>query len=116
MHDQLHCLFLEGNPSLGYNLGFVMPSRPINCLCASMLGVCGYCDSEASRDTLYIYPYSIMDEDYCDMSALRGVYTEMDNRTLTISSGVPAFLAKLWKLVEDQQSNHLISWSPVSVR
>lgn len=30
------------------------------------------------------------------------------------SSGVPAFLAKLWRLVEDEETNHLIYWSAVS--
>ncbi|XP_046842486.1 heat shock factor protein 1-like isoform X2 [Xenia sp. Carnegie-2017] len=35
----------------------------------------------------------------------------MENRSFTISSGVPAFLAKLWKLVDDPSSDHLISWS-----
>lgn len=28
--------------------------------------------------------------------------------------GVPAFLAKLWRLVEDSETNNLISWSQVS--
>lgn len=32
-----------------------------------------------------------------------------------IGAGVPAFLGKLWKLVNDTETNHLISWSPVSV-
>lgn len=27
--------------------------------------------------------------------------------------GVPAFLAKLWKLVDDLRTNHLISWAQV---
>lgn len=31
------------------------------------------------------------------------------------SSGVPAFLAKLWRLVEDEETNNLIYWSAVSV-
>lgn len=30
------------------------------------------------------------------------------------SSGVPAFLAKLWRLVEDEETNNLIYWSSVS--
>lgn len=30
------------------------------------------------------------------------------------SSGVPAFLAKLWRLVEDDETNNLIYWSAVS--
>lgn len=30
------------------------------------------------------------------------------------SSGVPAFLAKLWRLVEDEETNSLIYWSAVS--
>ena len=51
-----------------------------------------------------------------EMSVIRGTLSSMENRTLTVSSGVPAFLAKLWKLVEDPSSDHLISWSPVSVR
>lgn len=29
-------------------------------------------------------------------------------------TGVPAFLAKLWRLVEDPDTNNYISWSPVS--
>lgn len=28
--------------------------------------------------------------------------------------GVPAFLAKLWRLVEDSETNNLISWAQVS--
>lgn len=31
------------------------------------------------------------------------------------SSGVPAFLAKLWRLVEDEDTNNLIYWNAVSV-
>ena len=31
-----------------------------------------------------------------------------------VGNGVPAFLAKLWKLVEDPETNNLICWSPVS--
>lgn len=31
------------------------------------------------------------------------------------SSGVPAFLAKLWRLVEDEETNNLIYWNAVSV-
>lgn len=30
------------------------------------------------------------------------------------SSNVPAFLTKLWTLVEDPDTNHLICWSAVS--
>lgn len=30
------------------------------------------------------------------------------------SAGVPAFLAKLWRLVEDEETNNLIDWSAVS--
>lgn len=30
------------------------------------------------------------------------------------SSSVPAFLAKLWRLVDDPHTNHLIFWSKVS--
>lgn len=30
------------------------------------------------------------------------------------SSNVPAFLTKLWTLVEDPETNHLICWSAVS--
>lgn len=30
--------------------------------------------------------------------------------------GVPAFLAKLWRLVEDPETNNLISWSQVSIK
>jgi hypothetical protein len=33
---------------------------------------------------------------------------------LETGMGVPAFLAKLWRLVEDQETNNLISWSSVS--
>lgn len=29
--------------------------------------------------------------------------------------GVPAFLAKLWRLVEDSETNNLISWSSVNI-
>ena len=56
-----------------------------------------------------------MDVDSRDMSVIRGALSSVENRTLTVSSGVPALLAKLWKLVEDSSSDHLISWSPVSV-
>lgn len=31
-----------------------------------------------------------------------------------IGASVPAFLGKLWKLVNDSETNQLISWSPVS--
>lgn len=34
----------------------------------------------------------------------------------TAAAGVPAFLAKLWRLVEDTDTNHLIYWQSVSVR
>lgn len=30
-------------------------------------------------------------------------------------AGVPAFLAKLWRLVDDPETNNLICWSKVSV-
>lgn len=30
------------------------------------------------------------------------------------TSNVPAFLTKLWTLVEDPETNHLICWSAVS--
>ena len=30
------------------------------------------------------------------------------------SSSVPGFLAKLWLLVEDEATNELIKWGPVS--
>lgn len=30
------------------------------------------------------------------------------------STGVPAFLAKLWRLVEDEETNNLIYWNTVS--
>lgn len=30
--------------------------------------------------------------------------------------GVPAFLAKLWRLVEDSETNNLISWAQVSLK
>lgn len=33
----------------------------------------------------------------------------------TAAAGVPAFLAKLWRLVEDADTNHLIYWQSVSV-
>lgn len=32
-----------------------------------------------------------------------------------IGASVPAFLGKLWKLVNDSETNQLISWSPVSL-
>lgn len=32
----------------------------------------------------------------------------------TAGSGVPAFLAKLWRLVDEEQTNELIKWSSVS--
>lgn len=31
------------------------------------------------------------------------------------SSNVPAFLTKLWRLVDDDSTNDLISWTPVSI-
>lgn len=30
------------------------------------------------------------------------------------AAGVPAFLAKLWRLVEDSETNNLIYWQSVS--
>lgn len=30
-------------------------------------------------------------------------------------AGVPAFLAKLWRLVEDPETNHLIYWNKVCI-
>lgn len=33
-----------------------------------------------------------------------------------LGTSVPAFLAKLWKLVEDPETDDLICWSPVSRR
>jgi heat shock transcription factor 1 len=30
-----------------------------------------------------------------------------------LGTNVPAFLAKLWKIVEDPETNDLICWSPV---
>jgi len=33
-----------------------------------------------------------------------------------IGSGVPAFLAKLWRLVDDADTNRLICWTKVSLR
>lgn len=32
------------------------------------------------------------------------------------ATGVPAFLAKLWRLVEDPETNNLIYWQSVSTR
>lgn len=32
------------------------------------------------------------------------------------TSNVPAFLTKLWTLVEDPETNHLICWSAVSYK
>ena len=34
--------------------------------------------------------------------------------TFDNSNAVPAFLAKLWRLVEDEETNNMISWSEVS--
>lgn len=34
---------------------------------------------------------------------------------LETAAGVPAFLAKLWRLVEDKETNDLISWSSVCI-
>lgn len=33
-----------------------------------------------------------------------------------IGSGVPAFLAKLWRLVDDPETNQLICWTKVTQR
>jgi heat shock transcription factor 1 len=33
-----------------------------------------------------------------------------------LGTNVPAFLAKLWKIVEDPETNDLICWSPVCDR
>lgn len=48
---------------------------------------------------------------------IRGANLTLDTEMHTTSelgAGVPAFLAKLWKMVEDPKTNNLISWSPVS--
>lgn len=34
----------------------------------------------------------------------------------TAGSGVPAFLAKLWRLVEDSETDNLICWRSVSTK
>lgn len=31
------------------------------------------------------------------------------------ADGIPAFLAKLWKLVDESRTNHLICWGPVRI-
>ena len=39
-----------------------------------------------------------------------------DSGSYIIPSNVPAFLVKLWKLVEDPQYEMHISWNPVTIR
>lgn len=34
----------------------------------------------------------------------------------TAGAAVPAFLAKLWRLVEDPETNHLIYWNSVRIK
>lgn len=46
------------------------------------------------------------------ISPRRGMHSYGDHGT--IGSGVPAFLAKLWRLVDDGDTNHLICWTKVS--
>lgn len=52
------------------------------------------------------------------VSALRGVSMQESPGATgadgTYASNVPAFLTKLWTLVEDPDTNHLICWSAVS--
>ncbi|XP_017093717.2 heat shock factor protein isoform X4 [Drosophila bipectinata] len=43
------------------------------------------------------------------ISPRRGMHSYGDHGT--IGSGVPAFLAKLWRLVDDGDTNHLICWT-----
>ena len=42
------------------------------------------------------------------------MYTSTGENPLT-SSSVPAFLTKLWTLVEDPSTDDLICWDPVSI-
>ena len=39
-----------------------------------------------------------------------------DGDSCTLPSNVPAFLVKLWRLVEDPQYDEHISWNKVSLR
>lgn len=39
--------------------------------------------------------------------------TNMRPTATNIAANVPAFLSKLWKMVNDPDTDHLITWSPV---
>lgn len=41
-------------------------------------------------------------------------YSLMDDGNAINSGGVAVFIAKVWRIVEDPEYNHLISWSEVS--
>lgn len=48
-------------------------------------------------------------------SRIRVLYISSRMHTIAeLGTGVPAFLAKLWKLVEDPETDNLICWSPVN--
>ena len=52
---------------------------------------------------------------YCEeISTLSVMYTSSGENTSSLSS-VPAFLTKLWTLVEDPATDELICWDAVSV-
>jgi len=51
------------------------------------------------------------DEDQQQQRSRRSMHTVGETGS---GSGVPAFLAKLWRLVDDPDTNNLICWSKVS--
>lgn len=42
-------------------------------------------------------------------------YSLMDDGNAINSGGVAVFIAKVWRIVEDAEYQHLISWSEVSI-
>lgn len=50
----------------------------------------------------------------------RGLYVRQDRKkvkmhTFQDNPNIPAFLGKLWKMVNDPSTDHVISWSEVNV-
>ncbi|XP_017146450.1 heat shock factor protein isoform X4 [Drosophila miranda] len=54
------------------------------------------------------HEFSEEEDDEEERSLRRNMYSSGD---LGMGSGVPAFLAKLWRLVDDTETNHLIFWT-----
>ena len=62
-----------------------------------------------------VYVYGVDIDWYSEeISTLSVMYTSSGESTLSVSS-VPAFLTKLWTLVEDPTTDELICWDAVGV-